>query len=222
MNPIVTREEWTAERRSLLDAEKALTRQRDQLSERRRTLPWVEVEDSYIFDTEAGPRRLSELFGSCSQLVVYHFMYGPDWEEGCPSCSFWADNYNGTEVHLAHRDVTLIACSRAPLANLLAYRRRMGWSFPWVSSLGTTFNSDFGVSDSATYNYARPRNRSTRRRGSACSPAATGGCITPIRVMRVGLDAFNSAYQVLDLTPKGRDEDSLPWPMAWLRRHDQY
>jgi predicted dithiol-disulfide oxidoreductase (DUF899 family) len=152
--PVVSREEWAAARVTLLAAEKELTHQRDRLSAAQRALPWVEVTAPYLFTTVDGKKTLGDLFDGRSQLIVYHFMFGPEWEEGCPSCSFWADNYNGTEAHLAARDTTLIAVSRAPLASLLAYRQRMGWSFSWVSSLGSSFNHDFGVSFADTYNYA--------------------------------------------------------------------
>ena len=219
---VVTRAEWLDQRVALLAAEKELTRRRDELSAARRALPWVEVTTDYTFDTVEGRRRLIELFGGNSQLVVYHFMFGPDWEEGCPSCSFWADNYNGTQIHLAHRDVTLIACSRAPLPTLLAYRDRMGWTFPWVSSLGTTFNEDFGVSDATTYNYAPVAEPMAESPGLSVFIERDGKVFHTYSCYSRGLDAFNSAYQILDLTPNGRDEDDLPWTMAWLRRHDQY
>jgi predicted dithiol-disulfide oxidoreductase (DUF899 family) len=150
---IATPEEWLRARIDLLQAEKELTRRRDELSRQRRALPWVRIEKDYKFTTADGPRSLPELFDGRSQLLVYHFMFGPDWDEGCPSCSFWADNFDGIGIHLAHRDVTLLAVSRAPLDRILAYRRRMGWTFPWASSLGSDFNDDFGVSNASTYNY---------------------------------------------------------------------
>lgn len=218
----MSRADWLTERLELLAAEKELTRRRDELSAARRALPWVEVTTDYLFDTVDGPRRLADLFGECSQLIVYHFMYGPDWEEGCPSCSFWADNYDGTQVHLAHRDTTLLACSRAPLENLLAYRERMGWTFPWVSSLGSSFNQDFGVSDATTYNYVPVTEPMSESPGLSVFVERDGTVFHTYSCYSRGLDAFNTAYQLLDLTPKGRDEDGLPWPMAWLRRHDQY
>lgn len=160
MHRIVSTEEWLSARRDLLAEEKAFQKARDALAEKRRALPWREV-PNYEFQTEDGVRRLSDLFGDCSQLLVYHFMYGPDWDAGCPSCSFWADSYDRTVPHLQARDVSLIAVSRAPLQKLLAYRDRMGWTFPWVSSAGNAFNFDFDVSFSteqiesgdASYNY---------------------------------------------------------------------
>ena len=157
-------------------------------------------------------------------------MFGPDWEEGCPSCSFWADNYNGIGVHLAHRDTTLIAVSRAPLDRLLAYRKRMGWSFPWVSSLDSDFNFDFGVSftaeqheQGAVYNFAPTDSPGEESPGLSVFRLGDDGAVYhTYSCYSRGLDAFNSAYQILDLTPLGRNEDDLPWTMAWLHRHDQY
>ena len=219
---IATRDEWLKERLELLSAEKDLSHRRDALSAARRRLPWVPIEADYAFDTTDGPRRLIELFGDCEQLVVYHFMYGADWTEGCPSCSFWADNYNGVVAHLAHRNVTLVAVSRAPLAALHAYRARMGWTFTWVSSLGTTFNTDFGVSDATTYNYQPVEQPSSEFPGLSVFARRDGRVYHTYSCYSRGLDAFNTAYQILDLTPAGRDEDDLPWTMAWLRRHDQY
>ncbi len=160
MHRIVSTEDWLDARRELLEEEKSFQKARDALAEKRRELPWREVPD-YEFQTEDGVRRLSELFDNCSQLMIYHFMYGPEWDAGCPSCSFWADSYDRTVPHLKARDVSLIAVSRAPLEKLLAYRERMGWTFPWVSSANSDFNFDFGVSfsreqieaGSASYNY---------------------------------------------------------------------
>jgi predicted dithiol-disulfide oxidoreductase (DUF899 family) len=219
---IGTREQWLSERLVLLDAEKQLTRRRDEVSAARRQLPWVPVDTEYVFETTDGPRQLIDLFKGRSQLVVYHFMFGIDWTEGCPSCSFWADNYDGTQIHLAHRDVTLIAVSRAPLAAVQAYRQRMGWSFTWVSSFGSSFNEDFGVSDATVYNYRPVEQPADELPGLSVFAQRDGRVYHTYSCYSRGLDAFNSAYQILDLTPKGRDEDGLPWPMAWLRRHDQY
>jgi predicted dithiol-disulfide oxidoreductase (DUF899 family) len=226
---IVDQATWLNARIELLRAEKELTRARDELSRRRRELPWVQVHDEYRFDTADGSRTLPQLFDGRRQLIVYHFMFGPDWEEGCPSCSFWADNYNGIGVHLAHRDTTLVAVSRAPLDRLLAYRRRMGWSFPWVSSLGSSFNIDFHVSfppDPAlaepTYNFAPTENPGEEAPGLSVFLRDGDAVYHTYSCYARGLDAFNSAYQLLDLTPLGRNEDDLPWSMAWLHRHDQY
>jgi predicted dithiol-disulfide oxidoreductase (DUF899 family) len=143
---VVSREEWLVARQEHLAKEKELTRLRDQLSQERRELPWVKVEKGYVFDGPNGQETLADLFEDRSQLIIYHFMYGPDWEEGCPSCSFWADNFNGIVIHLNHRDISLVAVSRAPLEMLKAYKKRMGWSFKWVSSFGNDFNYDYHVS----------------------------------------------------------------------------
>jgi predicted dithiol-disulfide oxidoreductase (DUF899 family) len=228
--PVVDRETWLGARLELLDREKELTRLRDELSRQRRALPWVRIEKPYVFATPDGSRSLAELFDGRRQLVVYHFMYGPEWDEGCPSCSFWADSYDGIGVHLAHRDTTLIAVSRAPLKQLLAYRARMGWSFPWVSSLGSDFNIDFHVSfteeqrqQGATYNFAPADSPGEEAPGlSVFARDDDGAVYHTYSCYARGLDPFNSAYQLLDLTPLGRNEDQLPWSMAWLRRHDQY
>ena len=219
---IVNRDEWLDARRQLLVAEKELTRRHDRLAEQRRSLPWVRVQSNYRFETTDGTQTLPELFGGRTQLLVYHFMYGEDWDEGCPSCSFWADNFNGVEVHLAQRDVTLLAVSRAPLAKLLAYRDRMGWSFPWVSSHGTSFNVDFGVSDASTYNYAPVESPMEESPGLSAFIAHEGEIFHTYSTFGRGLDVFNGAYQLLDLAPKGRDEANLAWSMAWLRRRDSY
>ena len=161
MHKIVSNDEWLAARKGFLAKEKEFTRLRDELARQRRELPWVKVEKTYVFDGPNGKETLSDLFAGRSQLLVYHFMFGPDWNEGCPSCSFWADTYNGVVVHLEHRDASLVVISRAPLEKLEAYKKRMGWSFKWVSSLGNDFNRDYHVSftpeeqKTAVYNYKR-------------------------------------------------------------------
>lgn len=227
--PIVDRAEWRARHRAHLDEEKALTRARDELSAKRRQLPRLEITEPYVFDTPDGPRSLLDLFDGQRQLVIYHFMMGPDWEEGCPSCSFWADNYNGTQVHLAHRDTALVAASRAPLANIETYRNRMGWTFTWVSSENSTFNVDFGVSfgnapDDRVDNYNFGTQTFDADEAPGVSSFVRDGdrIFLTHQVFSRGLDLFNSAYHLLDLTALGRHEDELPWPMAWLHRHDAY
>jgi predicted dithiol-disulfide oxidoreductase (DUF899 family) len=227
--PVVDRSTWLTARRELLDVEKAATRQLDEVAARRRSLPWVEVDEAYAFDTHDGTKTLAELFDGRSQLVVYHFMMGPDWDEGCPTCSFWADNYDGTSTHLAARDTTLVAISRAPLSAIDAYHRRMGWTFEWVSSAPSSFNMDYGVSfpdgyrDGATYNFAPVADPPEEAHGvSVFATDADGNVYHTYSAYGRGVDLFNGAYQLLDLTPKGRDEDGLPWSMAWLRRHDSY
>jgi predicted dithiol-disulfide oxidoreductase (DUF899 family) len=228
-NRVVSRETWLEARKALLAKEKAFTRQRDALSAERRALPWVKVEESYAFDTPHGKQSLSELFAAASQLLTYHFMFGPDWSEGCPSCSFWADNYNGIITHLKQRDVALVVVSRAPLEKLEAYRKRMGWSFKWVSSYGSSFNRDYGVSfapeeqATAYYNFEPRGFSSSEAPGiSVFHKAADGGIFHTYSCYARGLDMLNGAYHHLDLVPKGRDEQGLPYPMAWVRRHDMY
>lgn len=225
---VATMEEWMAARVEHLAAEKAFTRQRDELSRQRRALPWVEITAGYVFDTPGGPVPLSELFGTHHQLLVYHFMMGPDWVEGCPSCSFWADNFDGVDVHLAHRDTALVAVSRAPIDEIEAYKRRMGWTFRWVSSAPSRFNFDMGVSfdpgdDTATYNFGTQTNYGEESPGmSAFYRQDDGRVFLTYQTFSRGLDMINGAYHMLDLTARGRDEDGLDWSMAWLHRHDAY
>jgi len=225
-----TREEWTAARLGLLAREKQLNRLRDELAEQRRQLPWVRIDKDYRFDGPDGPRSLRDLFQDRSQLLVYHFMFGPDWEEGCPSCSFWADSFDGIAVHLVHRDVALACVSRAAYDKLAAYQARMGWSFPWYSSAGSEFNFDFGVSSTpdeqqhgGTYNFTHQDHPPEEAPGiSAFATNEDGEVFHTYSCYSRGLDPINSAYQLLDLAPRGRDEGDLDWPMAWLRRHDDY
>lgn len=228
---IVDHETWRTARLVHLDAEKAFTRQRDELSRQRRELPWVEVSEKYVFDGPTGAQTMAELFDGRSQLAVYHFMFGPGWEEGCPSCSFWADSYDGIGVHLAARDTTLITIASAPLPELEAYQRRMGWSFPWYSSAGNSFNFDMGVSftaseiadDTATYNHGTQSPMGEESAGiSIFNRTEDGRVFLSYQTFSRGLDMLNTAYHFLDLTPKGRDEEELPWSMAWLHRHDAY
>jgi predicted dithiol-disulfide oxidoreductase (DUF899 family) len=225
---IVSQNEWLAARKALLAKEKAFTHARDALSAERREMPWVRVEKPYEFDTSKGRKALSELFDGRSQLLVYHFMFGPDWKEGCKSCSFWADNYNGVDIHLAHRDVTLMAISAAPLAKLDAYKTRMGWTFEWASSTGSDFNADFHVSftpeqkaGKLDYNYELRGFPETEAPGiSVFAKDAAGAVYHTYSTYARGLDMLNGAYHLLDLVPKGRDEGGRG--MEWLRRRDQY
>jgi predicted dithiol-disulfide oxidoreductase (DUF899 family) len=227
---IVTRDEWLAARTEHLVREKEFTRLRDELSRARRELPWVKVDKEYVFDTSKGRKTLAELFEGRSQLIVYHFMYGPDWREGCKSCSFWADNFAGALVHLNHRDVTMIAVSRAPLEKLLAYRKRMGRVFQWASSLGSDFNRDFDVTftpeeiekGEALYNYRASKFPSEEAPGISVFSRSEDDVFHTYSCYARGLDMVNGAYQYLDLVPKGCDEDGLPYTMAWLRHHDKY
>jgi len=225
-----TREAWRAARLELLEAEKDLMRRSDALAERRRALPRVRITKPYHFEGADGRKSLAELFAGRSQLIVYHFMFGPDWKEGCPSCSFWADNFEGIPVHLAHRDATLVAVSRAPYEKLAAYRERMGWTFPWYSSAASDFNFDFQVSytpeqvssGAAEYNYRQAKVMEELPGISVFARDAGGDLFHTYSTYARGLDMLNGAYRYMDLLPKGRDEDGLPWTMAWLRRHDQY
>ncbi len=230
-HPVVSQAQWLEERKELLEREKALTRLNDEISALRRQLPWVKVEQAYSFDTEHGRQSLAELFSGRNQLVIYHFMFGPDWEQGCVSCSFWADHLDGLSVHLAHRNITLAVVSRAALQKLLAYRTRMGWDFGWVSSLGTTFNQDFGVTFSAAeqaegaafYNYEMCHFPLEEAPGlSVFYRDEQGQIYHTYSCYGRGLDCLNTAYQLMDRVPLGRDEQSLAYSMAWLRRHDGY
>ena len=228
---IVSREEWIEARKAHLVKEKEFTHLRDRLSAERRELPWVKIDEAYTFDGPDGQESLSDLFDGRSQLLIQHFMLGPDWQEGCPSCSFWADGYDGFVVHLAHRDVTMVSVSRAPLANIDAYKARMGWSFKWVSSLDTDFNQDFNVSftpeeiekGEMVYNYHVTKFPADEAPGaSVFCRNDSGDIFHTYSCYGRGLDILNGAYNYLDLVPKGRDEDDLPYTMAWLKRHDQY
>jgi predicted dithiol-disulfide oxidoreductase (DUF899 family) len=226
---IGTRREWEDARRSLLEREKELTRMSDALAQERLALPWVPVDVEYTFDTEDGPKTLAELFDGRSQLVVYHFMFGPDWDEGCPSCSSIADHMEIPRVHLEHHDVTWVAVSRAPVAKLLAYRKRMGWSFPWVSSFGSDFNFDFKVSSTEErplleYNF-RDVPEEARANGPGELPGMSAFALRDGVVYHTysayarGVDALWGMYQWFDRAPLGRNERDSP---GWMRRHDAY
>jgi predicted dithiol-disulfide oxidoreductase (DUF899 family) len=227
---IVSREEWLAARRRLLEEEKAFTRQRDALSARRREMPWERIEKDYRFEGPDGALSLADLFKGRSQLIIYHFMLGPDWENGCKSCSFWADNFNGIDVHLAHRDVAFAAVSRAPIAKIQAFKSRMGWGFEWVSSYGSDFNYDFQASftpaDLANgeifYNYKLQKMSLDETPGISVFARHGTAVFHTYSCYQRGLDMLNGAYHFLDLVPKGRDEDALPFSMSWVRHHDRY
>ncbi|MCW5665333.1 MAG: DUF899 domain-containing protein [Piscinibacter sp.] len=230
-HPVVSREQWLARRHELLAREKALTRQADQLARERRALPWVRVDAPYVFDTLDGPRALGELFEGRRQLMVQHFMLGPGWEEGCPSCSFMADHHDGAAPHLAQRDLTLLVVSRAPLAEIERFRRRMGWRFRWVSSHGSSFNRDFGVSfppedvarGAVAYNYAvQPFPQAEAPGISVFWREDDGSVFHTYSSYGRGVEVMMGTYPLLDLLPKGRDEDTLPYTMAWVRHHDRY
>src|SRR3954452_15128403 len=228
----VSREQWLEARRAHLAKEKELTRQRDELARERRELPWVRVEKQYRFESPRGKVTLADLFAGRSQLLVYHFMFGPDWAEGCPSCSFVSDHLDGAVPHLAARDTSLVMVSRAPVAKIEAFRKRMGWRFPWVSSFGNTFNHDFGVyftpeekaGGDVYYNYTMQPFPSDEAPGASVfyKDPATGEVFHTYSTFGRGLDTMVGTYVLLDLVPKGRDEDQLPFDMQWVRHHDKY
>ncbi len=226
---LVNRDDWLLERKALLEREKAFTRERDALTMARRALPMVAIDKAYVFETEEGPQSLADLFDGRQQLVVYHFMYGTDWQDACPSCSFWCDHFDGIGAHLRARDTAFVAISNAPLETLLSYRARMGWDFKWVSAGKTTFGNDFGVSfhDQADmegngYNYGQKPYAGESPGLSVFYKMPDGLVAHSYSTYARGLDILNSAYHLLDMTPKGRDEDALPYKMAWVRRHDEY
>jgi predicted dithiol-disulfide oxidoreductase (DUF899 family) len=230
-HPVVSRDRWIAERKALLAHERELTHLRDQIARERRALPWVRVEKSYVFDSTDGPRTLAELFEGRHQLLVQHFMLGPGWEQGCPSCSFMADHADGMTVHLANRDTTFVAISRAPLAEIQRFHRRMGWKFKWVSSNQNDFNFDFGVSftpeekvkNEVSYNYGRQPFESDEMPGiSVFYKDDTGMVFHTYSTYRRGVEVMMGTYHLLDLTPKGRDERDVPYKMEWVRHHDRY
>jgi predicted dithiol-disulfide oxidoreductase (DUF899 family) len=235
---VASHEEWLVARKQLLAEEKEFTRLRDRLSQRRRDLPWEAVDKEYVFEGPQGRQTLAELFDGRSQLVVYHAMFDPataspstPWtrDAACPGCSFWADNFNGITVHLNHRDVTLVAVSRAPYETIAAYEQRMGWTFPWVSSGTTAFNVDYHVSftakevaeKKADYNYTMQDPQQSEREGlSVFTKDAAGRVFHTYSAYARGLDMVNVAYHYLDLVPKGRDEGDSG--LSWVRRHDEY
>jgi predicted dithiol-disulfide oxidoreductase (DUF899 family) len=228
---IVTRAEWLDARKQFLIKEKQFTRLRDRLSAERRELPWVKVDKSYAFDGPKGRETLADLFDGRSQLLIYHFMFAPEWEAGCKSCSFLADHFDASVVHLAQRDVTLMAVSRAPLAKIAAFKQRMGWRFHWVSSFGSDFNHDFHVSftkeemaqGKVSYNYDVHEFPSEEAPGiSVFYKDTTGEIFHTYSSYARGLDILIGAYNYLDLVPKGRDEEGLAFTMAWVRHHDRY
>lgn len=232
MNQVVSREAWRAARLALLAEEKAMTRALDALRARRTALPWVRVDKAYVFATAEGPRTLPQLFGPHRQLLVQHFMFGPDWSEGCVGCSFAADHVDGALPHLNARGVGLVAVSRGPLDRLLAFRARMGWRFPWVSSLGNDFNFDFGVSfrpediaaGTAEYNWRPVTGSGGEMPGtSAFYLGEDGSVFHTYSTFARGDEAVCAAYALLDMAPLGRNEAGIkPHPMAWVRHHDRY
>jgi predicted dithiol-disulfide oxidoreductase (DUF899 family) len=235
---VVSGDQWIAARKALLAREKELTRLRDRIAGERRALPWVRLDKSYVFDAPEGRRTLPELFEGRRQLLVQHFMLAPGWEQGCPSCSFMADHSDGMTAHLANRDVTLVAVSRAPLSEIERFRRRMGWEFRWVSSHGSDFNYDFRVSftpdelakGEVSYNYGTwrfPREEVPFPSGELPGVSVfykddAGEVFHTYSTYGRGVEVMMGTYNLLDLTPKGRDERDVDYKMEWVRHHDRY
>ena len=227
----VSHDEWLAARKEFLIKEKEFTHLRDELSRHRRELPWEKVEKQYVFDGPRGKESLADLFDGRSQLIVYHFMFGPEWSEGCPSCSLLADHFDGPAIHLANRDVTLAVVSRARISAIEAFKKRMGWRFHWVSSFGSDFNYDYHVSFSpeerakgkVQYNYDQVEFPSEEGPGlSVFLKDENGNIFHTYSSYARGLDILVGAYNFLDLAPKGRDEEGLAFTMSWVRHHDKY
>jgi predicted dithiol-disulfide oxidoreductase (DUF899 family) len=230
-HPVVPSDLWVAERKALLAREKELVQLRDELARARRALPWRRVEKDYVFDAPEGRRSLAALFEGRRQLLVQHFMFGPGWEQGCPSCSFMADHSDGMTVHLEHRDVSFVAVSRAPLADIERFRHRMGWKFEWVSSSGNDFNRDFHVSfdpqdrvdGSIYYNYAWTRFPGTEAPGiSVFIQDDEGAVFHTYSTFGRGVEVMIGTYHMLDLVPEGRAERAVANKMEWVRHHDRY
>ncbi|WIM11269.1 DUF899 domain-containing protein [Enhydrobacter sp.] len=229
-HPVVSREHWLAARKALLAREKELTRLGDQIARERRALPWVRMAKTYLFDTPGGPRPLADLFDGHRQLLMQHFMLAPGWEQGCKSCSYMADHTDPALVHLAARDTAFVAVSCAPLAEIERFRKRMGWQFRWVSSHGTDFNRDFGVSftadeiarGEADYNFGGTPPGEEMPGVSAFYKDDTGEVFHTYSTYGRGVEVMMHTYRLLDLTAKGRDEDALDFTMAWVRHHDRY
>jgi predicted dithiol-disulfide oxidoreductase (DUF899 family) len=231
-HPVVSHEEWVAARGALLAKEKELTHLREELSRQRRALPWERVTKRYLFDAPRGAQKsLEDLFADKSQLVVYHFMFSPEWEAGCKHCSFWADNFSGIQPHLGARDVAFAAISRAPIEKIEAFKTRMQWTFPWVSSGRTDFNYDYQASFTpearargpVVYNYAEVKGEWADREGiSVFYKDGNGALFHTYSTYARGIDPVNAAYQFLDLVPKGRDEGRLQFTQEWVRHHDAY
>ena len=224
---VVGHEDWVKARTELLAKEKEFTRARDELNRLRRDLPWEAVEKEYVFEGRDGPKTLADLFDGRSQLVVYHFMFEPEWDEGCKSCSFWADNFDPAIVHMNARDTSMVAISRAPYDTQRAYQERMGWGFQWLSSSENDFNRDFGVGfspeefDQPVYNYGTLAPGMAEREGMSVFVRADDGRIFHAYSSYArGIDLLNTAYNYIDLVPKGRNEQGRS--QAWVRRHDEY
>lgn len=231
MNAIVSRDDWLKERIALLQKEKAFNKERDRLTKERQALPWVKVEKEYLFEGPDGKESLADLFRGCSQLFIYHFMYDPSWgNDVCPSCSYWADNFNGVDVHLKNRDVSFVLISKANFEQIEKYRARMGWSLKWVSSNENDFNIDYHVgftrdemeAGEALYNYTVSPIPREELPGASVFVTKNGDIFHTYSTYGRGIDMINGAYHMLDLVPKGRDEASYSYNQAWIRRHDEY
>ncbi len=229
-HPVVSHAEWLAARTAFLAREKEFTRLRDELNRQRRQLPWEKVDKQYVFDGPGGKVTLAELFGDKSQLIVYHFMFSPEWEEGCPHCSFWADHFDSLKYHLKERDAAFVAISRAPWAKIEPFKQRMGWDFRWVSSFNNDFNYDFFVSftpeqlqnGTGFYNYGTMDPGGADREGaSVLYQDESGSIFHTYSCYARGIDMLNGTYNFLDLTPKGRDENP-DFPVDWVTHHDRY
>jgi predicted dithiol-disulfide oxidoreductase (DUF899 family) len=231
MNAVVQEDRWLEQRKKLLAREKELTRLHDEVAAERRAMPWRRITKNYVFDTPQGKRTLAELFGDRRQLVVQHFMFGPGWEQGCPSCSYMADHTDGMTIHLAHRDIAFVAISRAPLADILKFRQRMGWKFDWVSSNASDFNFDFGVSftkealatGEVEYNYRKGYFPAEEAPGiSVFYKDDAGDVFHTYSTFGRGVEVMMGTYMLVDLAPKGRDERDVFYKMEWVRHHDRY
>jgi predicted dithiol-disulfide oxidoreductase (DUF899 family) len=231
-HPVVSKAEWVSRRTEFLQREKALTRLRDELSAARRELPWVRIEKDYVFEGPNGKQPLDDLFAGRSQLIIYHFMFGPDWQEGCKSCSFVADHFDGALAHLAARDVTLAVVSRAPFAEIHGFHARMGWKFDWFSSNGSDFSYDFGAcfskedvaSGQPVYNYGSEAPPIEDLHGASVfyMDSRTGDIFHTYSAFGRGVEHVMNTYNFLDMVPKGRDEQDYGFPMQWVRHHDKY
>jgi predicted dithiol-disulfide oxidoreductase (DUF899 family) len=230
-NTALSHDDWTAARKALLEKEKEFTRARDALSAARREMPWEKIDKDYVFDAKDGQRSLADLFDGRDQLMNYHFMLGPGWEQGCPSCSYLADHYDPAVIHLAQRDVSLVSVSRAPIGEIETFRKRMGWNFPWVSSFGSDFNFDYQASFGQAemdagemyYNYRTTTFPASEAPGLSIFARGDDGAVYhTYSTYGRGLDIFITAYNYLDHAPKGRDEQDLTHGMSWVRHHDRY
>jgi predicted dithiol-disulfide oxidoreductase (DUF899 family) len=230
-HPVVADSQWIEARTRLLAREKELTELQDRIAGERRALPWRRIAKDYVFDTPEGARTLAQLFAGRRQLMVQHFMFGPGWEQGCPSCSYMADHTDGMNIHLAHRDISFVAVSRAPLADILRFRERMGWKFDWVSSHGSDFNFDFGVSftkealatGEVAYNYRKGYFPAEEAPGISvfCMDDA-GEVFHTYSTFGRGVEVMMGAYRLMDLAPQGRNERDVFYKMEWVRHHDRY